>query len=68
MLLVLAVDFTFVHNGSQEYVISCPLITNGNIFKKGAGPIENYYKNQLEEMTKIEVRHIMFMAKRCSVL
>ena len=43
-------------------------ITNGNIFKKGAGPIENYYKNQLEEMTKIEVRHIMFMAKRCSVL
>ena len=25
MLLVLAVDFTFVHNGSQGYVISCPL-------------------------------------------
>ena len=27
MLLVLAVDFTFVHNGSQGYVISCPLST-----------------------------------------
>ena len=25
MLLVLAVDFTFVHTGSQGYVISCPL-------------------------------------------
>ena len=28
----------------------------------------NYYKNQLEEMTKIEVRYIMFTAKRRSVL